>query len=402
MDQPYPSADAAFKVFEDVISPAKAGFFRQLGIDLVMGDRAGPRFQDAYSGRWYYNCHSNGGVFNLGHRSPEVAAAVRTAIDQLDVGNHHFVSGWRAKLGERLLRSVDGSMTKVLLTTSGAEAVDTAIKAARGATGRSTTVSIRGAWHGATGFAYSASDSSFRAPFGPEIPGFRHVPFDDLDAMDRAIDDDTALVLIEPVPATLAMPVASPGYFESLAALCRDRGALLVVDEVQTGLGRTGKRWGYQNFDIVPDGLVSGKGLGGGFYPIGAVMMSDRLFAPFSEDPFVHTSTSGGAEVGIGAALAVLDAIEAPGFLERVLEVADRFHRGFEGLPFEMRGIGLMAALKFEAEGAGFMATKALFDAGVLAIFANNESTGTQFLPPLNLTDADVDAIVDIIRSVFG
>ena len=402
MDQPYPSVEATFKAFEELVSPAKGEFFRQFDIDLVMGDRAGPRFQDAYTGRWYFNCHSNGGVFNLGHRSPAVAAAVQAATEEVDIGNHHLVSGWRANLGERLLRGLDESLSKVVFTTSGAEAVDTVIKAARGATGRSKTVSIEGAWHGATGFAYSASDASYRAPFGPDIAGFTQVPFDDLTAMERVIDEDTALVLIEPVPATLAMPVASPGYFEGVAELCRARGAMLVVDEVQTGLGRTGKLWGHQHFDLIPDAVVSGKGLGGGYYPMGAVMMSDRLFAPFAQDPFAHTSTSGGSEVGVRAALAVLDVIEGPGFLARVDEIAGRFRRGFAGMPFEMRGIGLMTAMKFEAEGAGMMATKMLLDAGLLAIFANNESTGTQFLPPLNLTNGEVDEIIQIIRRVFG
>ena len=132
MDQPYPSVEATFKAFEELVSPAKGEFFRQFDIDLVMGDRAGPRFQDAYTGRWYFNCHSNGGVFNLGHRSPAVAAAVQAATEEVDIGNHHLVSGWRANLGERLLRGLDESLSKVVFTTSGAEAVDTVIKAARG------------------------------------------------------------------------------------------------------------------------------------------------------------------------------------------------------------------------------------------------------------------------------
>ncbi len=402
MEHPYPSADAAFKAFGEVLSPAKVEFYEAAGIDLVMGDRAGARFRDAYSGRWIYNCHSNGGVFNLGHRNQAVAAALTAAIENLDVGNHHLVSGWRSTLAGRLLEGVDRTMTKVILTTSGSEAVDATIKAARGATGRPKVISIRGAWHGNTGFAYSASDPSYRAPFGPELPGFAQVAFDDLEAMEKAVDDETALVLIEPIPATLAMPVASDGYFAGIRELCDERGSMLAFDEVQTGLGRTGTRWAYQQLDVVPDAVITGKGLSGGFYPMGAVMVTDRLFSPFVVDPFAHTSTFGGAEVGMAAALAVLDALDEPGFLEHVRSLADRFKAGFDGMPFEMRGVGLMAALDFPNAGAGLMAAKLLIDAGVFVVFANNRDSAVQFLPPLTTTDDEADEIIDIVRGVFG
>ncbi len=402
MNDPYPTADAAFKAFGEVLSPAKVEFYRAAGIDLVMGDRSGVRFRDAYTGRWIYNCHSNGGVFNLGHRNPSVAAALKSAIDDLDVGNHHLVSGWRSTLAGRLLGGLDASMTKVVFTASGSEAVDAAIKAARGTTGRTGVVSIRGAWHGNTGFAYSASAASYGAPFGPPLEHFTRVPFDDLEVMEAAVDDETAVVVMEPVPATLAMPQASDGYFAGVRELCDEHGAMLVFDEVQTGLGRTGTLWAHQQLGVVPDGVITGKGLSGGFYPMGAVMMSDRLFAPFAVDPFAHTSTFGGAEVGMPAGLAVLDAVEAPGFLEHVRSLADRFRSGFADMPFEMRGLGLMSALDFPAAGAGLMAAKLLLDAGVFVVFANNRDSAVQFLPPLNLTDAEAADIIGIVRGVFG
>ncbi|NNC40364.1 MAG: aminotransferase class III-fold pyridoxal phosphate-dependent enzyme, partial [Acidimicrobiia bacterium] len=136
MDQPFGSVEATFKAFGEVVSPGKVEFFRRLGVDLVMGERTGARFQDAYTGRWYFNCHSNGGVFNLGHRNSAVAEALRAALLELDVGNHHLVSGWRSELADRLLSTVDESLTKVVFTASGSEAVDSVIKAARGVTGR--------------------------------------------------------------------------------------------------------------------------------------------------------------------------------------------------------------------------------------------------------------------------
>ena len=401
MDQPYPSVEATFKAFGEVVSPGKVEFFRRLRVDLVMGDRRGARFQDAYTGRWYFNCHSNGGVFNLGHRNSAVAEALRAALLELDVGNHHLVSGWRSELGDRLLSTVDKTLTKVVFTASGSEAVDSVIKAARGATGRVGVVSIEGAWHGNTGFAYSASDQTYRAAFGPGIEGFAQVPFDDLAALEKAVSEDTALVIMEPIPATLAMPVASDGYFAAVADACRKQGAMLAFDEVQTGLGRTGHLWGHHHFGVIPDAVITGKGLSGGFYPMGAALMTEALFEPFALDPFAHTSTFGGSEVGSRAAIAVLDALEAPGFLEQVSAAADRFRAGFEGAPFEMRGVGLMAALKFGAEDAGLMAAKLLIDAGVFVVFANGDTSAVQFLPPLTVTDEEIDEIVAIVRGVF-
>lgn len=146
MQQPYPSQDAAFNAFGESVSPAKVEFYRHLVIDLVMGERSGARFQDAYTGRWYLNCHSNGGVFNLGHRNVTVADAVRSGLESLDVGNHHLVSGWRAVLGERLLATLNDQLAKVVFTASGSEAIDTAVNAARGVTGRTGGVSVEGAF----------------------------------------------------------------------------------------------------------------------------------------------------------------------------------------------------------------------------------------------------------------
>jgi acetylornithine/succinyldiaminopimelate/putrescine aminotransferase len=402
MAQPYQTAEETYSAFADTVSPGKVAFFRAMGVDLVMGERGGATFTDAYTGRRYWNCHCNGGVFNLGHRNPKILATLRAALDEVDVGNHHLVSGWRAKLGERLAATTGGALGKVVFTTSGSEAVDCAVKAARGTTGRTKVISIAGAWHGNTGLAVAASDPSYRQPFGADLPGFVQVPFDDLDAIVEVIDEETAAVLLEPVPATLGMPVASPGYFPAVAESCRRHGAKLLLDEVQTGLGRSGRFWAYEHLDVVPDAVITGKGLSGGFFPMGAVLMTEDLFRPFLEAPFAHFSTFGGADLGCAAVLAVLDEIEADGFLGHVRALSDRFRSGFEDAPFRMRGLGLMAALKLEKEGAGLMATKALIDAGVFVVFANNESAAIQFLPPLILSDVEADEIISVVRTALG
>jgi acetylornithine/succinyldiaminopimelate/putrescine aminotransferase len=217
------------------------------------------------------------------------------------------------------------------------------------------------------------------------------------------VDDTVAAVILEPIPATLGMPIPSEGYLEGVQRLCRERGAMFVVDEVQTGLGRTGgKVWCHQHDGLEPDLVVTGKGLSGGVYPITATLMTPELFAFFDEHPFAHVSTFGGAEPGCAAALAVLDAIEAPGFLERVEAVGARMERGFVGAPFELRRKGLFMGLKFPVEEAGMAAAKLLYDQGIFSVYANNDRSVLQMLPPLIVSDEEADEIVEVVRRVFG
>ncbi len=376
--------------------------YRELGVDVVMGERGGVTFDDAFSDRKFLNCHVNGGVFNLGHRNSRVVAAVQTALGELDIGNHHLVSGLRARLAERLSKTTSGRLSGTVFAVGGGEATDLAIKVVRGVTGRHKIISASGGYHGHTGLALAAGDPQYRDAFGPNLPDFVQVPFDDLPALEAALDDDTAAVLLEPIPATLGMPIARDGYLRGVQQLCRERGAKLVLDEVQTGLGRTGRMWAYQHDDLEPDAVLTGKGLSGGVYPIAATLLTRELHSFFDDRPFVHVSTFGGSELGCVAALTVLDIVEEPAFLPRVVELAERFARGLSKMPFEVRQRGLMMGFKFAVDGAGMMASKLLYDAGVFATYANNDRSVLQFLPPLIISDAEADELIARVKHVFG
>ena len=400
-EQPYATSRETAAVFAAHVNPGKVAAFDALGVDLVMGERSGARFRNAFDGRWLYNCHCNGGVFNLGHRHPVVVDAVRGALDALDIGNHHLVSGWRATLAERLAATTDGLLPGVVFGVAGGEAIDLALKVARAHTGRTGIVSAVGGYHGHTGLAMAAGDPEYRDPFGPNLPGFVQVPFDDLDALDVVVGDTTAAVILESIPATLGMPIPSPGYLAGVQRLCRERGVCFVLDEVQTGLGRTGTMWYFQQEGLEPDIVVTGKGLSGGVYPITATLMTDELHAFFADHPFVHISTFGGAELGCVAALAVLDVVEAPGFLERVVELGERFERGLAGVGGELRRRGLFMGLKLQNEGDAMLAARAVIEAGVFAVFANNDTSVLQLLPPLTISDDEADDIIGIVRSAL-
>jgi putrescine aminotransferase len=400
---PYASHDDLLGAFAAHVHPGKVRLFAELGVDVVMGERAGPRFRDARSGRWLWNCHSNGGVFNLGHRNPTVIAALRDALDHLDVGNHHLVSGWRARAAQQLAASTDGRLPGVVFTVSGSEAIDVAIKVARGATGRRRIVSTVGAYHGATGLAVAAGgDAPTRERYLLDLPDFVHVPYDDLDAMAGAVDGDTAAVLLEAIPATLGFPPPSPGYLRGVEALCRRHGAHLVVDEVQTGLGRTGGFWFHPQEGIEPDALIVGKALSGGIYPVSATLLAAGPFAWFTTEFGSHPSSFGGSELGCVVASAVCDLVAAPGFLEHVRALSDRFARGFADAPFGLRRRGLTMAFDTGREGGAFESWAALFRAGVFAFPAAYDPSVLQFKPPLILTEEEADTIVALVRDTLG
>lgn len=391
-----------FTSFARHVSPGKVATFREYGFDVVMGRREGVFFYDALNGRRFFNCHSNGGVFNLGHRHPAVISAVREALDDVDIGNHHLISGYRATLAARLSATTNGRLEGVVFAASGGEAADLAIKVARATTKRRKIISISGGYHGHTGLALATGDAQYRDPFGENLPHFLQIPFDDSSALEHAVDDDTAAVMLEPIPATLGMPMARDGYLSNVERVCRDRGALLILDEVQTGLGRTGSIWCFTQDGLSPDMILTGKGLSGGIYPIAATLMTRSLHDFFSRNPFIHVSTFGGAELGCVAALAMLDVLQGNGFLENVREMAARLHDELQGLPFTMRQRGLMMGLVFPMDRGGMYAAKMFYDAGIFAIYANNDPRVLQFLPPLVISPAEVTELVALVRKAFG
>ena len=392
--------------FRDYVSSGKAAFFAQYGMEFVPGRRDGVHIWDAGSDKKLINCHCNGGVFNLGHRNPVIVEALKQALDEWDIGNHHLISQQRAALARRLAKLAPGDLPYSGFAVGGGEAIDFALKLARAHTGRPGIVSARGGYHGHTGLALAAGDAEYRAPFGPMPPGFVQVPFGDISALSAQLDDGTAAVILETVPATLGMPIAPPSYFADLRALCDRHGALLILDEVQSGLGRTGAVWAIEHWHgpgqdgagVEPDILVTGKGLSGGVYPIAATCYRAELNQFMHDNPFIHISTFGGAEVGCTVALTVLGLTADPSFLQRTNELAERFASGFQHLMARYpdtlvgtRQLGLMIGLLFPDETCGPLMTKLLYEEGVLAIYANNDQRVLQFLPPLIMNDLEAE-----------
>jgi putrescine aminotransferase len=398
-----------FSSYAHHVSSAKPAFFEAAGIDFALGKREGPYLWDLDAEKRLIDCHCNGGVFNLGHRNSEIIATLAESLQALDIGNHHLISEQRAALAQRLAELAPGDLSYTVFGVGGGEAIDLSIKLARGVTGRAKVISAKGGYHGHTGLALAAGDEKYRAPFGPQPPGFSQIAFDQTDALERTIDEETAALLFETVPATSGIVVPDSEFFIKARELCDRYGALLIIDEVQSGLGRTGKLWAIEHYGVEPDVMVIGKGLSGGIYPITATCFKAEHEVVFQKDPFIHVSTFGGAEVGCPVALKVLEISSSPTFLGNVQAVAGIFAAGSEELRRKhpaimvgLRQLGLMMGIEMENPYCGPAFSRAAYDNGLLSVYANNDPRVAQLLPPLTIDEALAEEIIERVDRALG
>lgn len=399
----------ALRLCHEYLMPNRVETFAGFGIPLVIGKREGYRIWDM-DGHELQDFHLNGGTYNIGHRHPAALHALRQAAETLDVGNHHFPSRVRGELAEKLAALTPGNLHYSVLTPSGAEANDVAIKSARFATGRTKIVSLEAGFHGNSGLSGAAGDDSSADFFhSADRVNFNTVPFNDLAAMEEALSGgDVAAVLIEPIPATFGFPMPDEGYLPGVKALCETHGTLFIADEVQTGLGRTGPLWAVEVFGVEPDILITGKGLAGGLYPMGAAVMSREVGAWLKEKGWGYVSTFGGAEIGCAVAGVVLDICAAPETRANVVEIADYLGAGLARLhnshPF-LKGVrqkGVIFGLEFDDPHGGLKMASALYGRGLWAMFAGYNPSVLQFKAGLLIDKAYCDEALTKLEAAIG
>ncbi|MCX6459332.1 MAG: aminotransferase class III-fold pyridoxal phosphate-dependent enzyme [Actinobacteria bacterium] len=406
----FASKDEVLAKSKEFWNPGKTQFWIDTGVPLVI-DRRENYFLYDMSGKRLIDLHLNGGTYNLGHRNAEVVQAVTLAMQHFDVGNHHFPALARTALAEALITSAPGGLSKVIYGSGGGEAIDIAIKTARHTTQKRKILSIVKAYHGHTGLAVATGDERFSNLFLSDRPEeFPHVPFNDLEAMEGVLRGrDIAAVIMETIPATYGFPLPEPGYLESVKRLCEEYDALYIADEVQTGLMRTGELWAITKHGIEPDIMVTGKGIGGGMYPIACVLISERCAGWLTEDGFGHISTFGGAELGCIAALKALEVCSRPETRSMVHYIADtvgqRLRAIAEVYPDWLVGIrqnGVVIGLEFNhPEGAKYV-MKQLYENGVWAIFSTLDPRVLQFKPGVLMKPELVDEVLDRTEIAIG
>jgi acetylornithine/succinyldiaminopimelate/putrescine aminotransferase len=386
-------------------NPDKVHAWAARGTPLVIGRREGYHLYDM-SGHRLIDLHLNGGTYNLGHRNPEIIAELKEALDHFDMGNHHFPAIGRAALSKKLVETAPANMRYAILSSGGGEAIDIGLKCARYGTKRRKIISIEKAYHGHTGLALGTADGRYADQFmsAGRPDEFVKVPFNDLDAMETALaPGDAACVIIETIPATYGFPMHADGYLPAVKDLCEKHGALYVADEVQTGLMRcgSGNLWGITGYGVTPDIIVTSKGLSGGLYPIGSVIVNEQAGGWLKEDGWGHISTFGGSELGCVAALKTLEITLRPETIANVDAVAARLGIGIHAMqkkfPFftGIRQRGVIFGLEFNThpEGAKHVMRK-LYEKGVWAIFSQLDPRVLQFKPGLLLTPAECDEIL--------
>lgn len=398
------SNEAGLDLVASHVSAAKVEAFRKLGLRIVQGRRQGVRIWDL-DGKAYLNCRSSGGVFNFGHRPEFAIRALTRALQELgDMGDWLVPSAVRARGAAALAKTLPGDLRYTFFTPGGGEAVEVACKLARATTGRTGIVSAEHGYHGHVGFALAMDEERDSQWFAPLVPGITKVPFGDIAAVERAITDETAAVCMETVPATAGYLVPPDDYWPAVRELCDERGVLLILDEVQSGLGRTGRIWACDRWGVAPDLLVAGKGLSGGVYPIAACSFGDRVDEFFGRDPFFHPSSYGGSELGAAVVEAVVGKVTEPGFLDHVNEMGARLAAGFDRLCaahprllVAHRGLGLMRAIDTVSPEACYRLMLEAIDGGLLVVWANNKQETLLVMPPLVVEADEIDEILHVL-----
>lgn len=419
-----------FALHEQYLNPQMVNVLKTIGFDRHYGKAEGAYLFDDQGDR-YLDLLSGFGVFVLGRNHPTIVQALQDVLSA-DLPNlvQMDVSVLSGLLAERLQRLTPPGLDRIFFANSGTESVEAAIKFSRYATGRSKIVYCQGGYHGLTMGSLSATgDPHFRNGFGPFLPDFIEVPFGDLAALEQALSrKDVAAFITEPIQGH-GVWIPDAGYLPGAAALCRQYGSLLIADEVQTGLGRTGKWWAVEHFGVEPDLLCIAKALSGGFVPVGAVACRSWIFDKVfnrMDRAVVHGSTFGKNNLAMAAGLATLEVLETEGWIDHAAKMGRHIVEDLQPLVDQyeclkdVRGLGMMMALEFaepkslklklswkmlEAANRGLFSqiiTVPLFTRHrILSQVAGYGMNVVKFIPPLILNDDDrrwiVEGVTDVV-----
>jgi LysW-gamma-L-lysine/LysW-L-ornithine aminotransferase len=379
----------------DIENRHTSGVYLKQNLTIVRGQGASLFDVDGVE---YLDCSSGHGVANIGHAHPKVAEALYKQASTLTTLFETFPNDQRAMLMKKIASLVTG-LDRVFFCNSGTEAVEAALKFARISTGRKNFIATMRAFHGRTFGSLSATfNKKYREGFEPLLPGISHVAYNNTEALEKAVNEETAAVILEVVQGEGGIYPASLEYVQAARRICDERGAFLIVDEIQTGFGRTGKMFAVLHFDVTPDLLTCAKSLGGGV-PMGAVLIGPNVK---NLTPGVHSSTFGGNPLACAAANAALDVImkeDLPGqaaakgayLMERLKQIQSPNIR-------EVRGLGLMVGIEMKQKVAPYI--KALQEKKIIAL--NAGMTVIRLLPPLVISYEQLDHLSDMLAEVLS
>jgi len=383
------------------INPGLARYYKFAQLDTVEWTSAGSKVWDIF-GNEYIDCLGGFGVFNVGRNHPRVIQAVKEQLDRLPLSTRTLFNKHQADLAEMLAQVTPGNLQYSFFGNSGTEAVEGALKLARFYTGRKKLISAENSFHGKTMGSLSISGRDvYKKPFLPGLPEVFQVPFNDVDAMKQIVDKETAAVILEPIQGEGGIVVPSPEYLKQVKTICEKQGALLILDEIQTGLGRTGKLFACEHFDVIPDIMTLAKGLGGGVLPIGAFISTAEIWKVFEDNPFIHTSTLGGNPLSCVAGIETLKILQeenipeltwvkGQNLLKRLREIQDKS----EGMIQEVRGMGLLIGIQFGDPDIASLIAMEMAQRRVLVAYTLNNPAVIRIEPPLTISYEELDIVL--------
>ncbi len=365
--------------------------------DLVAVRGQGALLYDE-AGQEYIDCVAGIGVASLGHAHPKIVAAIQKQAETLITCPHILYNDVRSKMLEKLVEITPQNLTRAYLCNSGAEAVEAALKFARLHTKRPNFVTAMRGFHGRTMGAVSATfTKKYREPFEPLVPGFSYVPFNKIDKLDAAIDDHTAAVMLEIVQGEGGVNIIQAEYIAAARELCTERGALLIIDEIQTGFCRTGKFFACEHFDLQPDMMTLAKAMGGGI-PIAATMLNAQI----TVDPGLHGTTFGGNPLACAAALSAMEAFQDEKLAQRAEELGAYFESRFAEKELSqvrtVRRLGLMIGIEIKHRAQDALAL--LLERKIVALPAGPNVI--RLLPPLVIERSQLDRVVEVLHECLA
>lgn len=371
---------------------------------------SGPNCFTDIHGKEYIDCLGGFGIYNVGHRHPKVVKAVKDQMDRQALHSQDLLDPLRAILAKILAELTPGDLQYSFFTNSGTESVEAAIKLAKAyqqSAGRHTFIATTRAFHGKSlGALSGTAKGAFRKPFFPLVNGFRHVAFGDTDMMKKTmqacamVGEDVAAVIVEPIQGEGGVILPPADYLVNLRQLCDDFGALLIFDEVQTGMGRTGKMFCSEHDNVVPDIMCLAKAFGGGIMPAGATIANKKVFSSLFDNPFLHTTTFGGNPLACAAAIATINVLIEEKLPERAGTMGEYFLTNLrdvvsehEDKVVEVRGKGLLIGVEFIDDQTGYEVSKSLFDQGVLVAGTLINAKTIRMEPPLTIEKQQLDRV---------
>ncbi len=405
---PIPDADAyladVVQKYREHVNPFLAEFLSFVGFGVeVYGEGC---YIEDHAGRRYLDCLGGYGTFALGHRHPAVVAAVKEQLESLAMSGKAFFSKPAADLAAELASIAPEGLQYSFFSNSGSEAVEAALKFAKVATGRSRIISTVGGYHGKTlGALATTGREKYRTGVEPLMPGVEFIPYGDTAAAVAAIDDRTAAVIVEPIQGEGGVHVPPDGYLRAIREACDRTGALMIADEVQTCIGRTGTMFACDHEGVAPDIMTLAKQLGGGVMPIGATMGTASVWEKvFSENPLMHTSTFGGNPLACAAGLAAVRVVQEDDLVTRssdrgqlMLALLRDMQAEHRDLVVDVRGRGLMLGVEFAADEIAELTVIQMLKHGMCAAFTLNNPRVVRLEPPLIISEDEVRLAVDTL-----